>query len=605
MKVRALMSKSMTNSLSTNEKLAQLRKLMQDNNLTAYYINTADPHQSEYLAEHYQIRSWLTGFSGSAGYAIVTQESALLWTDGRYFIQAAKQIADSEFEMVKMATPGYPTIEEWLSKNLKEKNSLGMNGELVSQSFYEKLQNLLEAKGIKLRSNFCLVEDLWEDRPTKPQTPLFVHPVQFTGKTTAEKVNEIQQKLSDNNVAAALYASLEDICWLYNIRGNDIANNPVTISYALITKDNSYLYIDQNKVDSKARSFLMKNKIIIKDYEQIFQDIKKLKVDSLVLNKDKINHNLFTKIPSSISIKNKLDYPYLMKARLNQVELKNQRNSYIKDSVALTRFIYYIKQNLASEKLNELNVTEKLHDFRAEQDLFLDDSFPTIAAYGPNAAMMHYSATEDSYSDINQKGFLLVDSGGHYYDGTTDITRTISCGPLTKEEITDYTLTLKAHINLGRAIFLHGATGYYLDVLARQPLWQHYMDYKSGTGHAVGYLLSVHEGPQRFNMHYADIPLEEGMVITNEPGIYKEGKHGIRIENVYVVAKDKKVGTDQFMKLDLLSFVPLDRAAIKLSLLEDYEIDWLNEYNANVFDKISSFLDKDENAWLKKETAFF
>jgi len=329
----------------------------------------------------------------------------------------------------------------------------------------------------------------------------------------------------------------------------------VVMSFALITKESAYLYIDKNKVNSEAQEFLEENRVIIKQYEEIHKDLKNLKVNSLVLDKSVINHALFSQIPASIKIKNKTDYPFMMKASLNEVELENQRNSYIRDSVVLTKLIYFIKQNVQSNKLTELNIAEKLYQLRSEQDLFIDESFPTIAAYGPNAAMMHYSASEESHSRIKPEGFLLIDSGGHYYDGTTDITRTISCGTLTDEEKTDYTLTLKAHIRLARAKFLYGATGYYLDALARQPLWQHHMDYKSGTGHAVGYLLGVHEGPQKFSMNYSNIPLEAGMVITNEPGVYKEGKHGIRLENDYVVLKDKQVNSDLFMKLDCLSFV--------------------------------------------------
>jgi len=588
--------------LTTNEKLSKLRDLMKKNNLTAYYINTADPHQSEYIPDHYKIRSWLTGFTGSAGYAVVTQKDALLWVDGRYFIQAEQQIAASEFRMMKMATKGFPTLEEWLLNNLDYGDSLGMNGYLISEGFYRKLKFALSDKKINLQTNHHLVEDIWVDCPPLPNAPVYIHELKYTGKSAARKIQEVRKKMFEDDAEAALYAGLNDIAWLFNIRGNDVLNTPVSMAFALITIDNAYLYIDQKKVSSDVRKFLEENEITLKAYNRIYEDLPNLDVRSIVLNQANINHTLFAQIPASIKIKNKLDYPYLMKAALNDVELENQRNSYLKDSVALTKFIYYIKQNVQSEELNELNAAEKLHNLRTEQDLFIDDSFATIAAYGPNAAMMHYSATENSYSQIEPKGFLLVDSGGHYFDGTTDITRTISCGPLTDEEIKDYTLTLKAHINLARAKFLYGATGYYLDVLARQPLWQNYMDYKSGTGHAVGYLLGVHEGPQRFNMNYVNIPLEHGMVITNEPGVYKENKHGIRIENDYVVLKDKQVDTDLFMKLDCLSFVPLDKDAIDVNLLENYELEWLNNYQATVYEKISPHLKRNEKEWLKTET---
>jgi len=585
--------------LTTTDKLTQLQTLMKRYNLAAYYINTADPHQSEYIADHYKTRSWLTGFTGSAGYALVTQNEALLWVDGRYFIQAEQQIANSKFEMMKIATKGYPTLEEWILDNLNDGDSLGMNGQLISENFYNKLKNSLKEKNINVRSDFSLIEDIWFDRPDKPSDPIFIHELKYTGKTSAKKITEIQKKMDQDDVEAALYSGLNDIAWLFNIRGNDIQNTPVVMSFALITKESAYLYIDKNKVNSEAQEFLEENRVIIKQYEEIHKDLKNLKVNSLVLDKSVINHALFSQIPASIKIKNKTDYPFMMKASLNEVELENQRNSYIRDSVVLTKLIYFIKQNVQSNKLTELNIAEKLYQLRSEQDLFIDESFPTIAAYGPNAAMMHYSASEESHSRIKPEGFLLIDSGGHYYDGTTDITRTISCGTLTDEEKTDYTLTLKAHIRLARAKFLYGATGYYLDALARQPLWQHHMDYKSGTGHAVGYLLGVHEGPQKFSMNYSNIPLEAGMVITNEPGVYKEGKHGIRLENDYVVLKDKQVNSDLFMKLDCLSFVPFDRDAIDINLLEQFELDWLNNYQTEVFETLSSYLSNEEKKMVK------
>ena len=589
--------------LNTNQKITKLRQLMTKENLTAYYINTADPHQSEYIAEHYQSRSWFTGFTGSAGYALVTLNEALLWVDGRYFIQAAKEIENSEFKLMKIATSGFPTLEEWLLENLDSGDTLGLNGQLISQKFYQALSEKLLEKNIKIKADFHLVEDIWQHRPSKLTDPVYLHELKYTGLSAAEKIAQVRVKMSKDGAEAALYAGLNDIAWLFNIRGNDVKHTPVAMAFALITQDKALLYIDQNKVNDQVRSVLQENNVTIRDYEQIYLDLKDLSVSTLVLDKSVINHSLYSTIPEKIKIIEKKDYPYLMKACLNEVELKNQRNSYLKDSVALTKFIHYIKQNVESNNLTELSVEKTLHNFRQEQDLFLDESFATIAAYGPNAAMMHYSASQKSHSKIEPKGYLLVDSGGHYLDGTTDVTRTIACGELTTEEIKDYTLTLKAHIGLARAKFLQGVTGYYLDVLARQPLWQHYMDYKSGTGHGVGYLLGVHEGPQRFNMHYANVPLKEGMVITNEPGVYKEGKHGIRLENDYVILKDKKVDTDQFMYLDCLSFVPFDKKAIDTSMLEKFELEWLNDYHQQVYEKISPFLNPAEKSWLKKETA--
>lgn len=588
--------------LTTNEKLAKLRQKMAQNKLTAYYINTADPHQSEYVADHYKNRAWLTGFTGSAGYALVTADAALLWVDGRYYIQAAKQIAGSGFEMMKMGNSDYPTLNQYLVKTLKAGDSLGVNGEMLSQKAFEDFQALLSPLGVDLKSDLQLVEDIWSDRPPMPQSQVFVHEPQFTGLTAAEKLGQVREKMAEDGVEAALYAGLNDICWLFNIRANDIKNTPVVISYALVSRDGATLYVDQKKLDQKAQKHLAENGIGVKHYAQVFDDLRQVKSKSLVVDKNMVNHKLFAQVPEGVKVLDKTDYPYAIKSCLNPVELKNQRWAYVKDAVALTKFICYVKKNVGKVQLDELKVEEVLHNLRAEQENFLDDSFATIAAYGPNAAMMHYSASPESFSQIQASGFLLVDSGGHYLDGTTDITRTISCGPLTDEEVRDYSLTLKSHINLARAVFLSGATGYYLDVLARQPLWQYHMDYKCGTGHGVGYLLSVHEGPQRFNMTYRPVPLKPGMVITNEPGVYKEGSHGIRLENDYVVAEDQKVGADQYLKLDCLSFVPFDRAAIDTSYLEKYELDWFNAYQAKVCDLLSPYLTESERTWLEGET---
>lgn len=588
--------------LTTNEKLAKLRQKMAQNKLTAYYINTADPHQSEYVADHFKNRAWLTGFTGSAGYALVTADAALLWVDGRYYIQAAKQIAGSEFEMMKMGNSDYPTLNQYLAQTLRAGDSLGVNGEMVSQKAFEDFQALLNPLGVDLKSDLQLVEDIWSDRPPMPQSKVFVHEPQYTGLTAAEKVDLVREKMAEDGVESALYAGLNDICWLFNIRADDIKNTPVVISYALISRDGATLYVDQSKLDQNVQKHLAENGITVRDYAQVFSDLEQLESKSLVVDKNMVNHKLFAQVPEGVKILDKTDYPYAIKSCLNPVELENQRRAYVRDAVALTKFIYYVKKNVGKVQLDELKVEEVLHNLRAEQENFLDDSFSTIAAYGPNAAMMHYSASPESFSQIQPSGFLLVDSGGHYLDGTTDITRTISCGPLTDEEIRDYSLTLKSHINLARAVFLSGVTGYYLDVLARQPLWQHHMDYKCGTGHGVGYLLSVHEGPQRFNMTYKPVPLHPGMVITNEPGVYKEGSHGIRLENDYVVAEDQKVGADQYLKLDCLSFVPFDRAAIDTAYLEGYEVDWFNAYQKKVYDLLSPYLTESERAWLESET---
>ena len=589
--------------MTINERLRKLRKLMSEKGISAYIVNTGDPHQSEYVADYYKGRIWISGFTGSAGTVVITQDEAILWTDGRYFIQAEKELEGSEYKLFKIRIPGYPTYSQWLNEKLKDGDTLGFDGEVFSQSSVESLEKEFEGKDIKFIDEYDLVGEIWEDRPSIPKGEAFIHEIKYTGKTGKEKIEEVRKEMEKQNIDYVLIGSLDDIAWIYNIRGKDVLNNPVVISYGIISKDEAYLFVDKEKINSEVKTFLGENNVQIAAYEEIIDYIKSLDKNSKIyLDKNRINRWIYKSIPSECTIESGIDITTKLKGIKNPTEIENQKNAYIKDGVALVKFLYWLDKNVGSTYITEYSAQEKLLEFRKEQEGFIEPSFGSISAYKANAAMMHYSADEDSSSEIKKEGLYLIDSGGQYFDGTTDITRTAVMGPITEEEKRDFTLTLKAHINLGNARFLYGATGHSLDVLSRYPLWQEGIDYKCGTGHGVGFLLNVHEGPHGFAMVSNTVVLEKGMIITIEPGVYKEGSHGIRIENVVVVEEDIKTDSGQFMKFDTISFVPIDLEGIDVSLLSESERLWLNEYHKEVYNNLSSYLTEEEKAWLKEET---
>ena len=589
--------------MSIDERVKKLRELMEEKGITAYIVNTADPHQSEYVADYYKGRVWISGFTGSAGTVIITEDRAILWTDGRYFIQAEKELKGSEYELYKMGIPGYPTYTQWLKDNLRDGDTVGFDGKVFAQISVENLEKEFENREIGFIDEYDLVGELWKDRPLLSKEEAFVHEIKYTGKTTSEKIEDVRQAMKEFNVDYFILGSLDDIAWLYNIRGRDVENNPVVISYGIVSLKGAYLFVDQDKINTDVENHLKKNGVAIKNYEEVAQFIRTIEGNTRVqLDKNRINRWLYKSIPESCKIVNRVDITTNLKAIKNQTEIENQKNAYIKDGVALVKFLYWIDSNIGKLKITELSAGEKLLEFRKEQRDFIEPSFGTISAYGANAAMMHYSADENSNAEIKNKGLYLVDSGGQYLDGTTDITRTVAMGPITEEEKRDFTLALKGHINLSSARFLYGATGHSLDVLARYPLWQEGIDYKSGTGHGVGYLLNVHEGPHRISTMPNSVALEKGMVVSIEPGVYKEGSHGIRIENIVVVEEDIKTEIDQFMRFETLSFVPIDLAAVDVSLLLEKEKAWLNDYHKAVYDKLSPYLNEDEKDWLRNET---
>lgn len=587
--------------MMVNERLKHLRKLMSARGIKAYIEPTADPHQSEYVADHYKGRSFISGFTGSAGLVVITQEYANLWTDGRYFIQAEKEIEDSEFELFKMNMKDYPTYIEWLKDNIDEGDKIGFNGKIFAQSSVEKVLKGLD-KNVEIE-DYDLIGEIWENRPALPNATAFLLSEKYNGKNTTTKLKEVRAKMKEKKADYFLIGSLDDIAWLFNIRGSDVACNPVVISYALIGRNTAQLFVDENKINEVVRESLEDDNIQICDYEKIYDVLAHLEEDNtIILDKNRINTWLYNAIPEDINIINNRDITTDLKAIKNQVEIKNQKNAYLKDAVALTKFFYWLDMNIGKEKITEYAAQEKLLEFRQEQEGFIQPSFETISAYGPNAAMMHYSASEDNEVVLENKGLYLVDSGGQYYEGTTDITRTVALGEITGEEKRDFTLALKGHISLIDARFLEGTSGHALDAICRAPLWKEGIDYKSGTGHGVGYLLNVHEGPQNIGSRPNDVSLKEGMIITIEPGVYRTGKHGIRIENVVCVKEDINNESGQFMVFDNLSFVFIDLNCIDPDLLLSSERDWLNDYHNHVYNKVSPFLNDKEKQWLEEKT---
>ena len=589
--------------MNVNERISSLRKLMAERGIDAYIVPTYDPHQSEYVGEHWKTRVWMSGFTGSAGTFVVTKDVAALWTDGRYFIQAGNQLKGSEIKLFKMGIPGVPSYMEWLKENLANGATLGFDGKVFPQSDVKQMEEKLSFKEIKYIYEYDLVGEIWADRPELPKDKVFVLDIKYAGKTPAEKLEEVRKEMKKLDSDYYLLGSLDDIAWIYNIRGNDVACNPVVTSYALISLDSAWLFVDKQKVTKEVENYLNSNGIEVQEYDDVRKYVEGIKKGSRVfVDPSRVNKWLYDGIPSECKIVEGMNITTMLKAVKNDVEIKNLKNAYIKDGVALVKFLYWLDENLGKVKMSEMSVSDKLEEYRKEQENYVEPSFDTIAAYKDHAPMMHYKATKESDYELSREGMLLIDSGGQYLDGTTDITRTIVLGPITEEEKRDFTLTLKGHINLAKARFLYGATGSNLDVLARFPLWQEGIDYKCGTGHGVGFFLNVHEGPHRMSLAPNNVKLEKGMVITNEPGVYKEGKHGIRLENDLVVTKDIFTDSGQFMKFEVISFCPLDLDGIDVKLLTEDEREWLNNYHEEVYSKLSPYLDDSEKEWLRKET---
>ena len=589
--------------MKITERLEKLRELMRERGIDFYIIPSDDYHQSEYVGEYFKCREWISGFTGSAGVVVVSLKEAGLWTDGRYFIQAEKQLEGSGIKLFKMGEEGVPTFIQYISNNIQEKEVLGFDGKVVSTKIALDFKDILKEKNIELKTEYDLIGELWNDRPQLTNSEAFILDEKFTGESIESKLNRIREVLEKENCDINIISSLDDIAWIFNLRGNDVKNNPVNLAYAIITVDRAVLYIQEKKLNSEVEKYLYKNNIEIRDYFEIYEDIEKISNSNIImLDLNKVNYSIYRNLNKGIKVINKPNPSTIMKACKNKIELENLRNAHLKDGVAVTKFMYWLKTNVGKENITELSATEKLENFRKEQDLYIEPSFDTIAAYEANAAMMHYKADEKTNKKLEAKNMFLVDSGGQYFDGTTDITRTFVLGECSDEIKKHFTLVLKGMINLSKVKFLYGVTGTNLDILARQALWNIGIDYKCGTGHGVGFLLNVHEGPHGIRVQYNPQVLEEGMTVTNEPGVYIEGSHGIRLENELIVIKDEKTNFGQFMRFETMTYAPLDLDGVKKELLSKEEIEFLNNYHKNVYEKVSPYLTQEEKQWLKEYT---
>ncbi len=581
---------------------------MAENQIDAYIIPTQDFHESEYVSEYFMTRKYMSGFTGSNGTLVVTKDEAGLWTDGRYFIQAAKQLEGTTIDLYKMGEEGVPTTTKFLKDKLNNKSTIGFDGRVISTSYGLKLEEELKHKEISIVYDKDLVDEIWEDRPSLTKEPAFLLDIKYAGKSFADKLEDLRTVMKEKGASSHIITSLDDIAWLFNIRGQDIPYNPVILAYSVITLEQIFLFLDKDKLDDQITSSLEADGIILKDYNNIYTFVKDLLSNEVVLlDKKKVNYAIYQNLNKCIKVIDEDNPTVLMKAIKNPVEIENLKKAHIKDGVAFTKFMYWLKTNIGKIEITEISASYYLEECRKAQDGFIDLSFDTISAYKENAAMMHYSATAESNKTLKPEGLYLVDSGGQYYQGTTDITRTMALGPVEPEQKKHFTAVLRSMLNLSNAKFLHGCIGLNLDILARGPIWDMDLDYKCGTGHGVGYLLNVHEGPNSFRWKYDQnnpnhSVIEDGMVTTNEPGVYIEGSHGIRTENELLCRKGAKNEYGQFMYFETITFAPIDLDAIDLDYLSQIDRDRLNSYHKQVYEKISPYLNDDEKVWLKEYT---
>ena len=579
------------------EKIDLLREKMREYNIDAYVVPTSDPHQSEYLPDHYKTREFISGFTGSAGTAVITQTKAGLWTDGRYFTQAEKELSASPFKLYKMGID--IDYLEFINKEVPEFGRIGLDGKCMSLKAYNEMS---EVTGEKLiRADLDFISEIWtENRPSLPEDKIYILDEKYTGQSLKEKLSMVRAMMDDREVDYNFIGACEDIAYLFNLRGNDITATPVFISFALITKDKASLFIDPKKIDNEVIGYLEENGVGVYDYDHIYDVMNEIPGKSVVyLDPSRTNVLMYQKLNRNVRVKKGLNLTTLMKALKNPVELENSYNAFHKDSVALVKFFKWIETGVSTGNIDEVMAANKLLDFRKEQEDFLEFSFETISAYVANAAMPHYDPHKSTSSTLRSKGLYLVDSGGQYLDGTTDITRVIALGELREEEKVDYTLTLKAHIAAITAKFLKGTTGSYLDSVCRYPLNKVGKDFNHGTGHGVGFVLGVHEGPMSISRRDQGVSLEEGMVFSIEPGIYIEGSHGIRIENIVHVVKSQYEG---YLELEPLSYIPIDTRPLVMDMLESWEIEWLNDYHAKCREKLESVLEGDDLDYLLRMT---
>lgn len=592
--------------MTVAERLSALRKCMQDKHIDIYIVPTADFHQSEYVGEHFKARAYITGFTGSAGTAVITLHDAKLWTDGRYFLQAAKELEGTGVTLMKMFEPGVPTIEEYLEAELKSGQTLSFDGRVVSVGEGDEYASIAKKNGAKIDYQEDLIDAIWTDRPPLSEEPVWFLEEKYSGESSKSKLSRIRKEMEDAGCDTHIVSTLDDICWTLNIRGNDIDFFPLVLSYAIIRKDSFELYIDERKLDNKLKSILEKVGVTLHPYNAIYEDVKKFPENAAVLiDKAKLNYAIFNNIPASVSIVNKRNPEILMKALKNPVEVENIKKAEIKDSIAHVRFMKWLKENLGKIRITEMSASEKLDEFRAEMGNFIRDSFEPISSYGPHSAIVHYSSSPETDVELKAGSLYLSDTGAGFYEGSTDITRTYALGEVPEKMKEDFTIVAISNLQLANAKFLQGSTGLTLDILARKPFWDRGLNYNHGTGHGVGYLLNIHEGPAGFRYKYRageTEEIQEGMVITDEPGLYIEGSHGIRLENELLARKGVQNEYGQFLYFETITLIPFDLDAINPAILDEENKKLLNEYHKRVYEEIAPHLNEEEKAFLKKYT---
>lgn len=586
-----------------NQRLESLREVMRREHLSAFIFPSTDAHQSEYVADHWQGRTWISGFNGSAGTAVVTMKSAALWTDSRYFLAAEEQLKGTEFQLMKLKIEGTPTISEWLAQELQGENAeVGLDG--MVNSYHETMgliADLRKSGGITVRTNFDPLGLIWTDRPAIPANPVEIQPMEFAGETVASKISRIRTALRQRHADGMLISALDDIAWTLNLRGTDVHCVPVFVSYLLISSQQVSLYVDSAKINDEVKAYLTENGISLYPYNKVAEGLERYSEYNILLDGDETSYFLWKTVKCQEIIAGKSPIP-AMKAQKNDREIAGFRQAMLRDGVAMVKFLRWLKPAVEAGGQTEISIDRKLTSLRAEQHLFRDISFDTIAGYQAYGAIVHYEATPETDVALKPEGLILIDSGAQYQDGTTDITRTIALGPVTEEMKHVYTLVLKGHIQLELAKFPDGASGTQLDALARECMWREGYNYLHGTGHGVGAYLSVHEGPHQIRMEWKPTPLRAGMTVTDEPGLYLSGKFGVRIENTLLIKDYQTTEFGKFLQMESLTLCPIDLTPVDFSMLQPEEIEWLDTYHRDVFEKLSPYLEGEDLEWLREAT---
>lgn len=589
-----------------SKRITALRAIMKREGIDYYYIPTADFHESEYVVEYFKARKFITGFTGSAGVAVIGQEEAWLWTDGRYFIQAASQIEGSGFGLMKMGQEGVPTVMQYLGEKLQEGQCIGFDARVVNTNDAKEFAKIAAKKHGSLKTDNDLLDEVWTDRPALVHQPADVLKDEFNGEATASKLARVREQMEKEEAQYHIISTLDDIAWILNVRGNDIPHVPVVLSFLVIGKEDAMWFVEENALSDAVKEMAAECGITIRPYEDVYAYAATIPENSTVLlDKRKVNYRITNALSETVHIVSKANPSQLMKAIKNEIELENTRKAHLLDGIAVTKFMYWLKKNVGKIPMDEVSVSDYLQSLREQMEGYRDISFDTIAGYNANAAMMHYKAEPDTAAKLEPQGMLLVDSGGHYDTGTTDITRTFVLGPISDIQKKHFTMVVKSNLNLANVKFLYGCNGISLDVICREPIWKENLDYQCGTGHGVGYLLNVHEGPNSFRWQYRpgfDNPFEAGMITTDEPGIYLQDQYGIRTENELICVKGEKNQYGQFMGFENITYVPIDLDGIDKQHLNAEDVKQLNDYHKMVYEKISPYMTSEENEWLKEYT---